>query len=258
MQSAFRVSAFAMMAMSTAALAEPPMSAADKLKACEARYAEMKTYQDSGEVKIEFKTSRPFSGTRPFKTAFQREGGFHWQFESRMPGREGRDHRYVVWSADQKSFQSWWTIGDGVEKHETIGKAMAGPTGVSGGSATAIVPLLRPDIELNGRATRLKDVAEKPAEKVDDVECSVITGTNWMGTAVTVWLDPKLVIRKIVSVQEIDPADTDDAFGRAKVEKFTTITTITIEPIVDAEIPAERFVENPGGAPAEPANTRTK
>lgn len=255
MQIAFRVSAFAVAAMGTAALAQPPMSAADKLKACEARYAEMKTYEDSGEVKIEFKTSRPFSDTRPFKTAFQRGGGFHWQFESSaMPGRKPRDIRYAVWSADQKSFQSWWTIGEGVEKHETIGGAMAGPTGVSGGSATAIVPLLLPDIELNGRTTRLEDAVEKAGEKVDGVQCSVISGTDGMGSAVTVWLDPELVIRQIVSVQEIDPKEVDGgpSVRNRSVEKFTTITTITIKPVVNEEIPAERFVEK-AGAKAEQA-----
>ncbi|MCC6678312.1 MAG: hypothetical protein IT436_14330 [Phycisphaerales bacterium] len=219
----------------------PPASAAEVLKKCEARYAEAKTYEDSGEVTTEFTAAgRPVKDMKSFSTAFERGGRFLWQFRHSVQPGGKQDHRFVVWSADQKSFKSSWTLHNDLPKEtDSIGSALAAPTGISGGATMAVMPLLLPDIGWGGRPSSLKGIAEQSPETIDGVRCSVITGQNAVGGAVTLWLDASLAIRRIRTVQEIDPAKLRDG---AAGEKFVSTTTISITPVFDGDIADEKFV----------------
>lgn len=241
------------MVAAAAAPAEPPAepppvvaanasTVADKLRACEAMYAAAKTYEDSGEVTTEFTAAgRPVKDVKSFSTAFERDGRFLWQFRHSVQPGGKQEHQFVVWSADQKTFTSSWTLHKELPSHtDSVGSALAAPTGVSGGAAMAVMPLLLPEIGWGGRPSNLKGAAEKPAETVDGVRCSVITGQNAVGGSVTLWLDASLAIRRIRTVQEIDPAKIRN--GPAG-EKFVSTTTISITPVFDGDIADEKFAE---------------
>jgi hypothetical protein len=58
---------------------------------------------------------------------------------------------------------------------------------------------------------------------------------------VTLWLDPSFAIRKIYTVQEIDPSKMPNAPGGPKMDKFTTKTTITFKPILNEKIDDKLF-----------------
>ncbi len=116
--------------------------------------------------------------------------------------------------------------------------AMAGPTGISGGSATVVVPLLRPDIQIAFRTTDLTGPIDKGTEKIDGVECTKIQGKGFGDSDVTLWLDGDLGIRKVYTVQVIDPAKIPQA---GKGEKFTVRTTITLTPVFNEKIDDAAF-----------------
>jgi hypothetical protein len=219
-----------------------PKTVEQKLDACKKLYASARTYRDEGEVKSDINAGgTQISDTKPFATAFERDGRFRWQFtHSRVPGSKPTE-KFVVWSMDQKSFQSSWTLQKGAQTYDSLDMAMAGPTGVSGGSATAVIPLLRQDMRWGIRTTDLTEPVEKGKEQVDGVECTRIEGKQFGGAAVTLWLDPSFAIRKIYTVQEIDPSKMPNAPGGPKMDKFTTKTTITFKPILNEKIDDKLF-----------------
>lgn len=215
-----------------------PKTAAEKLKAAAKRYSDAKTYKDSGEVHIKFVTAQGNrTDRRPFSTAFERGGRFKWEFRSSaVPGGKP-SARYVVWSSDQKSYRSWWDVTKQSDSFEELDSAMAGPTGVSGGSATAIIPLLRPDMRWGIKTTQLDGAKEAGTEIIDDAECVVIEGTRPISKdKVRLWLDSTMAIRKIVENAEIDPSKIPGGSGG---EKFTTETTITFKPVFDQPVADE-------------------
>jgi hypothetical protein len=220
------------------------LSAKEHLDACANRYKTARTYRDEGKVDSVIDTGvQRISDSKPFSTAFERDGRFRWQFEhSAMPGRKP-DQKYVVWSDDQKSFRSRWTLTAAADSFDSMDKAMAGPTGVSGGSATAVIPLLRADMKLAFRTTDLHDPAVVGAEKIDDVECTMIRGTQpAMDEVVVLWLDPNHAIRKIKSNMEVDPAKIP---GGGTASKFKVEAVITIKPTFDEKIDDKYFEPKP-------------
>lgn len=220
---------------------DAPMAASERLVACARKYATAKTYRDEGNVALSFDLGGCFSrdsvsDNRPFRTAFERGGRFRWEFRSSVTPGATPDQKYVVRSRDQKSFEARWTLDQSKQVFDDFDMAMAGPTGISGGSATAILPLLRSDVESPFRTTDVRGAMEKGKEHIDGVECTMIEGTNILGQ-VTLWLDPAFAIRKVHQVQQVDPAKVSGGKG----EKFTVWTTITLKPVFDEQIDDDRF-----------------
>lgn len=227
-------------------------AAQELLKATATKYAQAKTYQDEGVVAIVLDTEGDaFKDSKPFSTAFERDGRFRWEFKSSVQVGGKLVHRYMVWSKDGKSFKSTWTIQPGeLSEFESIGRAMAGPTGVSSGSATVVIPLLQPGFNVRYQTTDLMDAAPRGTEMVDGVECTIVHGKRVIGDAdVTLWIDDDHAIRKMRELATVDPANTPGGppsnKGKFKVEKV-----ITIKPLFDAEIPDAAFQGNDeaGGA----------
>jgi len=221
---------------------EKAMTAQERLDACAKKYAAAKTYRDEGTVVSEFKvpgTDQKVANTMPIRTAFERGGRLYWEFRgSATPGKKA-DQTYAVWSTDQKSFSSYWTLTRQTSSFGDLMMALAGPTGVSSGSALAIIPLLRPDALGAHTITNITEPVDKGTDKVDGQACTRIEGKNRAGP-VTLWIDNDLAVRKIVQIMEVDPSKVPARAGQ-NMDKFTTTTTMTFKPAFDGQIENDRF-----------------
>ena len=119
-------------------------------------YAGCKSYRDSGIVKTVFvRASGDDTKENTFATAFVRPDRFRFGCK-RLTDRLNREQRYIVWCKG-KEVQTWWNIKSDIEQQPSLGKALVGATGVSGGSAHTVPALLFPE-EIGGRRlTDLKD-----------------------------------------------------------------------------------------------------
>ena len=207
------------------------MSASELQQAMLSKYRDARTYSDEGVVHQKLLTSHGFAMDLPFQTAWERGGRFRWEYRSSEKLLSRSDQKYVVWSKDQRGGESWWDVN---ERHETFSDmemAMAGPTGVSGGSATAVVPML-----LKGTRGMLWVSSPRDAgtEVVDGVVCRKIEGvTEYSNGSIILWIDDALLLRRAFTREVIDPAKLPGAMGG---EKFTAETTIDFKPRMDEKI----------------------
>ncbi len=128
-------------------MTEPPSSLEVLSKAGEV-YRNLMTYRDEGVAVTHFeRTITPFTMERRFTTAFARSGQFRFEFTESglVPGLK----HYVVWKHGEE-VKSWWTIRPEVERHENLGSAIAGATGVSGGTAYTIPSVLMQEAAWKG------------------------------------------------------------------------------------------------------------
>ena len=182
-------------------------------------YATCKSYRDSGTVKTDFIEA---NGTRtvelPFTTAFVRPDRFRFEYRDKQVDNE--EICYVVWRRG-KNVQTWWDIKPGVETPNSLGLALAGATGVSGGSAHTIPALLLPE-EVGGRLTEITDAKRIDDAKLGKAYCFRMQGT-YGASPLTLWIDKKTsLVRRI---------DTQNKFAN-----FRTEQTTTYDPLIDTEI----------------------
>jgi hypothetical protein len=98
-----------------------------------AAYASCQSYMDTGQVKTVYLTQRGRrTEVRPFSTAFVRPDAFRFEFQNRR-GEEEWD-RYIVWKQGVV-IKSWWTLKPEGREFAELSLAIAGATGVSGGSS---------------------------------------------------------------------------------------------------------------------------
>ncbi len=114
--------------------------------------------------------------------------------------------------------------------------ALAGATGVSGGSAHTIPALLLPSEEKGWRLTDLTNVTRLGDSKLDNVDCFRIegghdnssTGSKVPREPITVWIDKKnLLVRRI-----------DEHWDGG------TVHSTTFEPVIDGSIPNNMLLMN--------------
>lgn len=116
---------------------------------------------------------------------------------------------------------------------------LASATGISGGAATAIIPLLH--IDKDGSAwgmitTDLLKPEDDGQEEVDKVKCWKINGKAKFGdTKVTLWIDGEGLIRKIYNETVVDPAKLPDAVIKniSRTPEFTAYTTMIFKPVIN-------------------------
>jgi outer membrane lipoprotein-sorting protein len=180
-----------------------------------ANYATCKSYRDSGVVTNFF--SLEHIDVKPFRTAFVRPDQFRFEYDDPDPEKP-----YVVWAKGDE-VRSWWYIRPGVQNPPSLGRGIAGVTGVSSGSAHTIPTLLLPD-QIGGRSmASLTDLTRLPDEAVDDTLCFKLQG-KFADQPTTLWLEKETyLIRRIV-----------------EETKLTRATTV-YRPEVDKEIPAEEL-----------------
>jgi len=181
-------------------------------------YATCQSYRDSGAVTNFFNPDH--IDVKPFSTAFVRPGQFRFEYDDPTP-----DKSYIVW-AKAGEVRTWWYVEPGVKNPTSLGRAIAGATGVSGGSAHTIPNLLLPD-EIGGRKlTEMTELVRLPDEVVDGSPCCKLQG-KFANEPTTLWLEKTTyLVRRIV--------------GESDLARETTVYT----PEVDKEIPAEELKFN--------------
>jgi hypothetical protein len=199
----------------------------------EDRYAAVRSYEDDGIVITRFHGKHDHETRKPFLTLFSRSGLFRYEFSS-------GDEHYVVWQ-EPRCVRSWWTIGDEHQSFPTIAAALAGPTGVSGGSAHTIPTLLLGRAGGGWKITDLKSPAIIGEQELPGCErCTVIEGQHPRASLlVRLWIDP--ATDAIVRVER-----------RRKLDDGTQVTeTALYQPVFDTTIdPAATRFSPPNGSSA--------
>jgi len=194
-------------------------------------YAECKSYRDSGVVTtVFFEKSGERTVEKSFTTAFVRPDRFRFEYKEQKTGDQ--QSRYIVWS-NGKEVQTWWDVKPGIEKPESLGRALAGATGLSGGSAATVAALLTGagwgNITTIAGAKLLED------GKLDEVECYRVEGA-FGNRPMTVWIDKtSYLVRRI---------DTHTEFDTFRTEQTTTYDPAVNEEIADNLLDFDPPVEN--------------
>ncbi len=201
------------------------------LRALHTVYLECATYRDEGEVEQVFVKDGGRRTVRlPFETAFVRDGGYRYEFRSRR-GEEEWD-RYVVWR-DGDTWRSWWSVGPQAKEATSLNGVLAGPSGVSGGSATIVPGLLQAGPGWGDWLTQPGSVALEDPEVVDGRRCDRLRleyGT--ISPPWTVWVDQEQhLVRRM--------------FQSREVNDFVVETTIAFRPEVGVAIPAAELAFEP-------------
>lgn len=218
------------------AQSNPPPPADALLKQVSATYAALGSYRDDGVVVTTFRGKVHFETRKPFSTIYSRARLFRFEFTE-----PERSRRYVVWQ-DGKVVYSWWSLSNRLECFSTISDALAGPTGVSGGSAHRIPTLLLGSAGGGWHLTSLSPAAIVGAEDIPGCpQCTVIEGKHPRLTArYRLWIDPRTLAVMRIEQNITDPDGT------------TVKTTATYHPQFNPAIdPAGARFKPPPSATAE-------
>lgn len=173
-----------------------------------------------------------------------------------------------------EKIQTWWTLNNEVESFDNLEFALAGPTGVSGGTAAFAPRLLMPHrsrsvLDQNFGTTKYAGV-----EIQDGVECHKLEATepSRMADSQTVWIEKeRLLVLRIEYQRNFDAeeqraiheermavlrerAANDPAAKRIldmleseprSFESFTTEQTVLYRPELNCEIEREVFEFEP-------------
>jgi hypothetical protein len=147
------------------------VSGEDLLRAMAAVYASCTSYRDRGEVRSNIvHGDEPIAPSpRPFETAFVHPGRFRFEFRDQMHGT-GPWNRYIVWT-DGLEVRTHWDLMPQQESPASLGYALAGATGISGGSAHRIPALLMPDRIEGFKLTDLVEVELLGTTDLDGDRC---------------------------------------------------------------------------------------
>jgi hypothetical protein len=120
-----------------------------------------------------------------------------------------------------------------VKEFESMKRALAGPTGVSGGSAVTIPGVLIPGMKGAAWLKQLREAKLLGREKVDDTDCYKIEAKRRaFKDTLTLWIDRQtFLVRKI--------------FGTKQFADFSTKTTTTYKPELNVDIPTKEFTFEP-------------
>ena len=182
-------------------------------------YSVCKSYRDTGVVNTVFhKSGNKQTVQKPFKTAFVRPDRLRFEYTDQD---KTKVYRHIVWQQGEQ-VRVWWDVTPGIEEVESLGLALAGATGVSGGSAHTVPALLMTQ-EVGGRTLmEMTETKRIDDAKVGEVECMRIEG-KFADSPMTLWLDKQTFL-----VRRIDLT--------MKLTGFRTETTTTYEPVINEEI----------------------
>ena len=217
-----------------------PLSPKEVINKMARAYSSCKSYKDKGVVTTIFfhDNGRNRTVKKPFMTAFVRPDSFRFGFQSRRGENEW--NRYIVWR-DGESVRTWWSIRLGIENKESLSRAIAGATGVSGSSAHTIPRLLLPEEVTGSSLAKLTDLELLGDEDVDGVPCFKIQGKYSRDRMRTLWIDKKSYL--IIKI-----------FGSSKFPDFRTETTTTYKSQLNADVGPDDLKFDPP-ADAKPRET---
>lgn len=214
------------------------MDARTILTKSEKTHAECTTYSDTGLVSTTFiEPEGNRVSDKPFSTAFVREGGFRFEYSSKYPIPLAQHaNRYIIWT-DGTVVRTWWDVRPGVEEKDSLFMALAGATGVSGGSAHAVPSLLMPANASGALITNLLEPRLLESNKLAGIDCFRVEGEQTYGDHDTtvIWIDRETYLIRRIDTSHIFP-------------DFKTETTTTYYPAVNGTVGKDALEFN---APSE-------
>ncbi len=190
-----------------AALAAAPSapSADDVLTKTRAAYAALKSYEDKGNVDVEFgQAGAQVKERHSFRTAYKAPRQYLFDFT-----KAGGADRDVAWG-DGEMFHSWWKS---TGQQQDFPKGQGANAFIFGTTPTLnaivqIAPLLFPNAGLSGPMVEFGDAVNAGIEPVDGHDCYKLSGTAhavYKATGrvtdtrpMTVWIDTRtMLVRKV-------------------------------------------------------------
>ena len=225
---------------SSIAETDPAEAAAREALAAMAKaYAECSSYHDTGTVTTKYTQGGSESSRRVFKTAFVRGATFRFEYSDVDEGEVGKP--YIVW-ADAHSTRSWWHVKPGVKTELSLSMALAGATGVSGGSAHTIPRLLLPDAIGGWVITQVVNPRCEGEELVAGRACLKIVTKHPFGSPLTLWIDKEThLVRQLFEQQDLK----DKGLAWEETTTYAPEANVNIEP-------AELEFNPPTDQPAAP------
>ena len=211
------------LALQTAASAETRnsdnLTAKEIIKRMEDEYANSKSYSDSGVVITVFiHAGGKRTVEKPFSTVFIRPDRFRFEYREKIQ-RTG-ESRFIIYRKGI-DLQTYWDLDKGLEL-ESLDRAVAAATGISGESALTVPGMLLPNEITWRRAIRFHEPKRIDDAIFDKVDCFRIHDLIF-GSPVTFGIDKKtFLLRKIYREQEF--------------EDFRTQETTTYKPIMDGKV----------------------
>ncbi len=198
-------------------------------------YASCRSYHDSGVVSTVTITARgQRTEKKPFTTAFVRPDRFRFEYTERI-GNDLASH-FIVWRKGD-DVRTWWNVMPNMPPPQSLEMALAGATGVSGGSAHYIPAMLIPN-EISGYyLTDLTGTRRLQNAKLGGVECFRIQGRPVVGGSLLLWIDTQTFL-----VRRID--DRLDVFA-SSLGNFHAELTTTYEPVVNGKVTDKMLEFNP-------------
>jgi hypothetical protein len=212
------------------------------------RYAELRSYSDSGTVVTEYRSpGGPLvAAQRTFITLYSAPRRFLLDY-TKDP--QGARERYVLWG-DGQDYRTWWSATKVQQLYpgSTAASAFAVSSYPTNGVATMIAPLVFGRSNIHGPLTDFTPGKAEGVEAVAGHRCVRISGQIGIpfggsgavtgAHAATIWIDVDTkLVRKIF---EDSPAGTPPG--------FTDSSTTTFEPQADPPIDAQRFTFSPPAA----------
>lgn len=206
------------------------------VKEVQKAYRSLDAYQDSGCVTAAFYSQDHVltqTSVKPYKIAFKRRGGFRYEFWDEK--EQKKHHPYIVHESAGGKVTVWWGLESQVEESRNLSLALAGPAGISGGSAITIPRMLmskrlgfaRPKFHL---LNRMEGVRSIETDTLDEQICHKVRGSLY-GNPGTIWIDQASLM--LLRVDQTNPFD-----------EFYTKETMRIYPKVNQPISAEELMAN--------------
>jgi len=250
----------------------PELTPAEILARAREVYATCRTYRDEGVVvtrTVHLDAAHRHTSRKPFWTDFVRPDRFRFEWAEATVGDEREWRRHLI-LMDERGVRANGCGQEELCEVDGVHRAIAGATGVSGGSAYTVPTLLLPGGSGRDPLPASESVTPCGRQRVDGHECFGLEHAHREGGKQVLWIGcTDFLLRRIDQEQVFDErvfaqlrktmeehakaASTDEQrrisasalehFERTKVPPFRTETVTSYEPVVDASIERERFGE---------------
>jgi hypothetical protein len=204
------------------------LTTADIIQRMREAYANSRSYSDTGLVRTVFiYPDRRRTVAKPFKTAFIRPDQFRFEYRENEPLFGER--RFIIFRKG-KDLKIYSDLKLGM-KLDSLDRAVAAVTGLSGGAAIRVPAMLLPSEIKWRRAIRFNKPKRIGDDRIAQIECFRIHDTIG-GSPTTLWIyKEKLLLRKVYYEQAFDD--------------FQVQTTMLYEPYLNQEVTGEMLDFNP-------------
>jgi hypothetical protein len=208
-------------------VANPTLTGREIYQRTRTVYANARTYADEGEAQTVYAGLSGRAQTRPFSTAFVRDGGFRYEFRDQFD-RLDAWKEYVIWK-DGATVSRWWTIEPRVEVGNNLAYALSAAAGVSSTTSTIVPGLLYPEIQTGFLSNDRSPIELLGTQRVDGLETFRLQVTRSHGPRITMWVDTRSYLIDRVSFSNSLP-------GWVRADQIIVYRPLLNGPISPAEL----------------------